>query len=83
MHITYVEPVDYWHHWQSWWLAEILVFSVMGRTSHQLDLIKSSPHKDSNIDANIQSAREYTFFLNSRGQENMIQFVLRETDILL
>lgn len=41
---------------------DFTVLLVTENTTHQLDLIKASPHKQSNYDANIQNARERTLF---------------------
>lgn len=38
------------------------VLLITENTTHQLDLIKASPYKQSNYNANIQNAREHTFF---------------------
>lgn len=62
---------------------DFTVLFVTENKTHQLDLIKGSPHKQSDYDANIQNAKEHTLFLNGGGQENMIQIVFREADILL
>ena len=41
---------------------DFTVLLITENTTHQLDLIKASPHKQSDYDANIQNAREHTFF---------------------
>lgn len=64
---------------------DFTVLLITENTTHHLDLVKASPHKQSNCDNNSQNAREYTllFFFNCGGQENMIQFMFGEADILL
>lgn len=62
---------------------DFTVLLLTENATHQLGLIKTSPRKQSNHDANIQNAWEHTLFSNGGGQENMIQFVFGEADILL
>lgn len=41
---------------------DFTVLLITENTTHHLDLVKASPHKQSNCDSNSQNAREHTLF---------------------